>query len=515
MHGVCFQHTRPNRARNVAPVVTLPDHNPHQISQRNLMTRYLLLATLFLSGSLARAEIRLPKVLGSHMVLQRDSEVPLWGWAAPGEEIRIRGDWLAATVSTTAGANGSWRVLLKTGGAGGPHHLTIVGNNRIELRDVLFGEVWLASGQSNMEMPLVKVSGAYTGIKEAATEVANANHPRIRLFQVGNFSSKIPLEDVETGITMYGIPPADCRWHACTPAEIPTFASTAYFFARTLQTKLQVPIGIIDSSWGGTSAEAWTPAHGLRRLEYREALQAAAERPQQANQKIPSRLYNGMIHPLRNMRIKGVIWYQGESNVGRANQYQQLFSTLIESWRTVFGYDFPFYFVQLAPYDYGKQNSAYLREAQLQTLTTPQTGMAVTMDIGNLRDIHPKNKQEVGRRLALWALARDYNQDVIYSGPLYRSQRREEGRLRLQFDHARGGLTTVDGQPPTHVEVAGKDLVFHPATAHIEDEELVVSSPHVPQPEAIRYGFTSTAAPNLRNQAGLPASSFRTDDSSK
>tara|TARA_B100000029_G_scaffold509627_1_gene599248 strand:- start:280 stop:1461 length:1182 start_codon:yes stop_codon:yes gene_type:complete len=393
--------------------------------------------------------------------------------------------------------------------------LTIVGNNRIELRDVLFGEVWLASGQSNMEMPLVKVSGAYTGIKEAATEVTNANHPRIRLFQVGNFSSKIPLEDVETGITMYGIPPADCRWQACTPAGIPTFASTAYFFARTLQTKLQVPIGIIDSSWGGTSAEAWTPASALRRLEYREALQAAADHPQQANQKIPSRLYNGMIHPLRNMRIKGVIWYQGESNVGRANQYRQLFSTLIESWRTVFGYDFPFYFVQLAPYDYGNQNSAYLREAQLKTLTTPQTGMAVTMDIGNVRDIHPKNKQEVGRRLALWALARDYNQDVIYSGPLYRSQRREAGQLRILFDHARGGLTTIDGQPPTHLEIAGNDLVFHPATAHIEGEELVVSSPRVLQPAAVRYGFTSTAAPNLRNRAGLPASSFRTDDSSK
>lgn len=479
------------------------------------MTRYLLLATLLWSGSLARSEVRLPKVLGSHMVLQRDSQVPLWGWAAPGEKIQIHGDWPAATASTNANEDGTWRVLLKTGGAGGPHRLTIVGSNRIELRNVLFGEVWLASGQSNMEMPLIKVSGAYTGIKDATTEVANANHPQIRLFQVGNFSSKIPLEDVETGISMYGIPPADCRWHACTPAAIPTFASTAYFFARTLQTTLKVPIGIIDASWGGTSAEAWTPADGLRRLEYHEALQVAMERPQQANQKIPSRLYNGMIHPLRNMRIKGVIWYQGESNVGRANQYRQLFSTLIESWRSVFGYDFPFYFVQLAPYDYGKQNSAYLREAQLQTLARLQTGMAVTLDIGNVRDIHPKNKQEVGRRLALWALARDYSQDVIYSGPLYRAQRREGGHLRLMFDHASGGLATRDGQPPTHFEIAGSDLVFHPATTYIEGDELVVSSPRVSQPRAVRYGFTNSATPNLMNRAGLPASSFRTDDSSK
>ena len=479
------------------------------------MTKHLLLATLLLSGSLARAEVRLPKVLGSHMVLQRDSQVPLWGWAAPGEKIQIRGDWLAATVSTTADKNGSWRVLLKTGGAGGPHHLTVVGNNRIELRDVLFGEVWLASGQSNMEMPLIKVSGAYTGIKDAATEVANANHPQIRLFQAGNFSSKIPLEDVETGISMYGIPPSACRWQACTPAAIPTFASTAYFFARTLQTTLQVPVGIIDASWGGTSAEAWTPASGLRRLENHKALQAATEHPQQPNQKIPSRLYNGMIHPLRNVRIKGVIWYQGESNVSRANQYRQLFSTLIESWRSVFGYEFPFYFVQLAPYDYGEQNSAYLREAQLQMLGIPRTGMAVTMDIGNLRDIHPKNKQEVGRRLALWALARDYSRDVVYSGPIYRAQHREAGRLRLMFDYASGGLTTRDEQPPTHLEIAGRDFVFHPATATIEGEELIVSSPHVPQPQAVRYGFTSTATPNLMNQAGLPASPFRTAGFSK
>ncbi|MEE3371778.1 MAG: sialate O-acetylesterase [Planctomycetota bacterium] len=479
------------------------------------MTRYLLLTILLWNGSLARAEVRLPKVLGSHMVLQRDSRVPLWGWATPGEELQIRGDWLSAAVSTTADENGSWRVLLQTGGAGGPHRLTILATNRIELRDVLFGEVWLASGQSNMEMPLIKVSGAYTGIKDATTEVANASHPQIRLFQVGNFSSKIPLEDVETGISMYGIPPSACRWQACAPETIPTFASTAYFFARTLQTTLQVPIGIIDASWGGTSAEAWTPVSGLRRLEEHKALQAAAERPQQANQKIPSRLYNGMIHPLRNVHIKGVIWYQGESNVGRANQYRRLFSTLITSWRSVFGYDFPFYFVQLAPYDYGKQNSAYLREAQLQTLAIPQTGMAVTMDIGNLRDIHPKNKQEVGRRLALWALARDYSQDVIYSGPLYRAQRREASRLRLMFDHASGGLATRDGQPPTHLEIAGRDLVFHPATAAIEGEELIVSSPHVPQPQVVRYGFTSTATPNLMNQAGLPASSFRTDGSNK
>ncbi|MBP88547.1 MAG: sialate O-acetylesterase [Planctomycetaceae bacterium] len=389
--------------------------------------------------------------------------------------------------------------------------MTVSGENEVELEDILFGEVWIGSGQSNMEMPLVKVSGAYTGIKDFEKEVTAADYPEIRLFQAGNFSSKEPLDDVESGITMYGIPTAKCEWAACTAESIPTFASTAYFFARELHKELKVPIGIIDSSWGGTSAEAWTPASGLKKLGYTSELEQATSLPQKADQKIPTRLYNGMIHPLRNFRIKGVVWYQGEGNAGRASKYRELFSTMIAEWREGFGYKFPFYFVQISPFNYRGVNSAFLREAQLETMSLKKTGMAVTMDIGNLTDIHPKNKQEVGRRLALWALANDYSRDVVHSGPIYKAGAFAEGKARLKFDHVESGLATRDGKAPSHFEIAGSDKVFHPATATIETDELVVSSKKVTEPKAVRYAFTNDAMPNLINRERLPASSFRTD----
>lgn len=470
----------------------------------------LLLLTLLLTPSPVFADVRLPKVLGSHMVFQRSTEVRIWGWADPGEEVSVAGDWFDMRLSTKANADGYWEVEIKTGAAGGPHKLSIAGRNQIQLNDILFGEVWIGSGQSNMEMPLIKVSGAYTGIRNAEQEVAAANHPQIRLFQAGNFSAREPQEDVSPGIKMYGIPPAACRWQRCSPKTIPTFASTAYFFARHLHKELGVPIGIIDSSWGGTSAETWTPKAGLKALGYKQLLAQAAKLPQNPQQKIPTRLYNGMIHPLRRLKIKGVVWYQGEGNARRADRYRELFSTMIGQWRKAFDNEFPFYFVQIAPYRYRNVNSAFLREAQLQTLQTPKTGMAVTMDIGNLRDIHPKNKQEVGRRLALWALAKDYGKSVAYSGPLFHKHAVEGAKIRVQFAHAKG-LATRDGKPPSHFEVAGSDKVFHPAKAVIDGDDVVVAADAVAKPVAVRYAFSNEAEPNLMNGARLPASSFRTD----
>jgi sialate O-acetylesterase len=219
-----------------------------------------------------------------------------------------------------------------------------------------------------------------------------------------------------------------------------------------------------------------------------------------------------MIHPLRNLKIKGVIWYQGEGNAGQADKYRALFTTMIEGWREAFGQQFSFYFVQIAPFRYGELNAAYLREAQLQTLSLPATGMAVTMDIGNLTDIHPKHKQEVGRRLALWALAKDYGRDVAYSGPLPQATVFEAGKVRLTFTHAADGLATRDGKAPSHFELAGADRIFHPATAAIDGDELVVASDQVAEPIAVRHAFASEAMPNLMNRQGLPASSFRTDN---
>ena len=475
------------------------------------MMKYLLMV-LVLCAEPCLADVRLPKVLGSNMVLQRESEARIWGWAEAGEEVQITGDWLDASQKVQADAAGNWQVRMKTGEAGGPHTLTIAGKNRITLDQILFGEVWIASGQSNMEMPPVRVSGAYTGINNAAEEVAAAGYPQIRLFQVGNFSSKDPLDDVQPGISMYGIPPSACQWQACSPETIRTFSSTAYFFARELHTQLNVPIGIIDSSWGGTSAEAWTPAAGLKALNFTTELQQADSLPQQAGKKIPTRLYNGMIHPLRNFKIRGVVWYQGEGNTRRADKYHQLFSTMIGEWRTAFGHQFPFYFVQIAPFNYRGVNAAYLREAQLATMSLPKSGMVVTMDIGHPTDIHPKNKQAVGRRLALWALANDYDRDVVYSGPIHAETAFREGKARVKFRHTGNGLATRDGKPPSHFEIAGADKIFYPAIAVVDGDELSVSSTKVAEPTAVRYAFTSGAMPNLMNQEGLPASSFRTDN---
>ena len=392
------------------------------------------------------------------------------------------------------------KVSIKTPDAGGPYKIIIKGKNTVELENILIGEVWIASGQSNMEMPIAKASAA--------------NYPRIRLFQVGKFSSKESLDDVGPGIVMYGIPASACKWQTCTPKTIPMFSSTAYFFARKLHQELGVPVGIIDSSWGGTSAEVWTPAAGLEKLGYKNELKQAADSPQNPRGKIPTRLYNGMIHPLRNFTIKGAIWYQGEGNSGRANKYRDLMATMINQWRAAFSNEFPFYFAQISPFTYrGNTNSAFLREAQLETmLSVAKTGMAVTMDIGNLRDIHPKNKQEVGRRLALWALAKDYGKkDIVYSGPIYKSMKVEGDKIRLSFDYAESGLKTRDGKEITHLTIAGADKKFAEAKGVIEGDTVVVSSEAVKKPVAVRYGWSNTAMPNLANKAGLPASSFRTD----
>ncbi len=474
------------------------------------MKRIPVAVALLLVATPCLADVHLPKILGSNMVLQRETDVTLWGWADAGEEVAVACSWLDRISRVKPDAKGLWQVDIPTGKAGGPHTVTVSAGNRITLDNILFGEVWIGSGQSNMEMPLIKVSGAYTGIKDFEQEVAGAKHPQIRLFQAGNFSSKEPLEDVVPGIQMYGIPPAKCAWSECSPETIPTFASTAYFFARELHRQLKVPVGIIDASWGGTSAETWTPAAGLKKLGYTAELEQATTLPQKADQKIPTRLYNGMIHPLRHFRIKGVVWYQGEGNARRADRYHALFSTMITEWRSAFDDEFPFYFVQISPYNYGNVNSAFLREAQFNTLSLKKTGMAVTMDIGNLTDIHPKNKQEVGQRLALWALAKDYGRDIDCSGPLYKSCTFEDGKARVKFEHA-DGLSTPDGKPVSHLEIAGSDGVFHPASGVIDGSELIVSSEKVTQPKAVRYAFSNNAIPNLINGAALPASSFRTD----
>ena len=431
------------------------------------------------------------------MVLQQQSQAAVWGWAEAGEDVTVS---LAGTqAATKAGADGKWLVKLQTPAAGGPHELVVKGKNELKFKDVLVGEVWICSGQSNMEWTV----GNSLNPQE---EAKNAAYPQIRMFTVGKNPSEKPLDDVNGD------------WKVCNPQTVPGFSACGYFFARHLHKELNVPVGMINTSWGGTICETWTSREALAADPDMQVLldKYPKFQPGQPNQSCA--LYNGMIHPLVPYGLKGAIWYQGESNVGRAVQYRKLFPTMIGDWRKRFGQgDFQFLFVQLAPYKYGHDPKLLAEqwESQLKTLATPNTGMCVTTDIGNVTDIHPKNKQEVGRRLALWALGTTYGKPgLVYSGPLYESMAVENNQIRLKFKHVGGGLVADGGKPLalSHFTIAGEDQNFVPATAVIENDTVVVSSDKVPKPVAVRFAWDQTAEPNFFNKEHLPASPFRTDD---
>lgn len=665
-----------------------------------LVNGLVLMAYLFTAA--AAGALEWPSLLGDHMVLQQKAQAALWGKAAPGETVSLNASWGAAA-AVVAGADGKWHARLQTPAAGGPFSLTIsAASGNKTFTDILIGEVWLCSGQSNMEMPL---AGWPPGdpIAHSTDEIAAAVHPQIRLFTVEKATSAMPLDD--------------CRgeWQVCTPATASPFSATAYFFGRTLQKELNIPIGLIHSSWGGTPAEAWTNAEYLKTMpEYTRVLsqisesQAAMKARQQwleghpvfsvtdkpANERFagldfadavcctsslddarwgrmklpvswestemgqfdgvvwfrrtvevpaewvgrnlvvelgpiddmdatwfngerigsmeeaglwqtkrvypvpaamvkagsnliairvidtqggggvygradqlklypegspestlslagewrylpvaeyqnsrfyqlkvaeadffarpkvtveisantPTFLYNAMIAPLVPYTLRGAIWYQGESNAGRAREYRTLFPLMIDCWRQQWGgKPFPFYYVQIAPYDYGESTrSQELREAQMLTLRHPHTGMAVTLDIG-APSIHPPNKQEVGRRLALWALAKEYGRKLVFSGPVYKKMAVRGDQIILSFDYAGSGLKAGNAGL-IGFEIAGADQRFVPAQAHLAGKKVVVSSPQVARPVAVRYAWSNLATASLFNLENLPASSFRTDD---
>ncbi|MEL6926066.1 MAG: sialate O-acetylesterase, partial [Bacteroidota bacterium] len=407
------------------------------------------------------------------------------------EQVKIIPSWSQQLSETKADSHASWSTTFQTPPAGGPYSLTIVGSNTIVIKDILIGEVWLASGQSNMEW------SAKSGIDRATEEILNANHPMIRFFDVANQSALSPQLDVEG------------TWTACTNESMSTFSAVGYFFARRLQEKLNIPIGIVHSSWGGTPAEAWTHP---QRIEADPKLKAAAaqQKPRPWCPHETGSTYFSMLRPLVPFRIAGVIWYQGESNVNTAEVYPLTFRTMIENWRADWGYEFPFYYVQIAPYKYElKAAGAQLREAQRQTLQVPNTGMVVIHDIGNIDDIHPQNKQDVGLRLANLALHKNYGQkDIIASGPTFVKLQQEGQQLRVHFEHTDGGLV-CEGAALSHFEIAGADQQFVPAKASIEGNTVLLRSEAVHKPVAVRFGWSNTATPNLFNGAGLPASTFR------
>nr|WP_299383952.1 sialate O-acetylesterase [Allomuricauda sp.] len=458
----------------------------------------ILLPLLLLLAHLGFAKIWTPSIISDNMVLQQQSTVTIWGWTtSTGETLTITGSWNNEGVTAKA-HQGVWSAQLQTPTAGGPFTLTIEGHEKLLISNVLIGEVWIASGQSNMQWT------PNMGLDNSEEEIQNSNYPEIRFFQVPQRKSSSPQDDTPG------------EWSASSPETMQNFSSVAYFFGRKLHKNLSVPVGLISSNWGGTPVEVWIPEALIQKDK--ELAHAAKQLSEfEWWPKNPAETYNAMIHPLVNYNIAGAIWYQGESNRVNAHSYYKSFPLLISSWRELWQKDFPFYFAQIAPFTYEKDKkdikAAVVRDAQLQTmLSVPQTGMAVTNDIGNLTDIHPTNKQEVGRRLALWALAKTYGvKDVTFSGPVYRSMEIKKNKIVLSFDHAADGIT-AKGKTLNEFYVAGADKQFHLAKAKIQGNTIVVSSSQVKKPVAVRFAFYDKALPNLFNSAGLPASAFRTDD---
>jgi sialate O-acetylesterase len=506
---------------------------------------FMLLALLPLP---VRADVTLAPLFTDHAVLQRDKPVPVWGRAAPGEDVTV--SFRDQTVKATADPDGRWIVRLQTLKPGAPAPLTVSGRNTIKLEDIVVGEVWVCSGQSNMEFRVWGPPGDVYRVNNADAEVAAANHPLIRHFKVEQAVAAGPAES------------ARGTWEVCSPATAGHFTAVGYFFAREVSQKLGVPVGLINSTWGGTAVESWMsdaalkcdPAFAVVDKRWSEALvdwpakvaaykgavaaqeadEAAARAagpdklaeflknkpwlpppPSPESPDAPRSLFNGMIHPLVPYGIRGVLWYQGEANGSIPGEYHALFAAMITGWRAAWGGgDFPFLWVQLPNWKTGDPTGlewAGLREAQAKALSLTNTGMAVAIDIGEPGNIHPRNKQDVGRRLALIAGHVVYSLPGAWCGPQFKSAGQAGPALRLKFDHAGGGLV-VHGKALTGFTVAGVDRRFVPASAQIDGATVVVSAPDVPAPVAVRYAWTDAPDASLFDSAGLPAAPFRSDD---
>ncbi len=442
------------------------------------------------------AEIRLPAILGNRMVLQQTSEEKIWGWCDPGEKIKISSGWDTASYNTVGNADGKWMLSIKTPTAGGPYTLTINGSNKIVLVDVLIGEVWACSGQSNMEM-------SYSwGIKQYTEDAEKATNKSIRFFHIPRLTAEYPQDDTKG------------EWIVCNPEDMKKFSLAGYFFGQKLQETLSVPVGLIEAAWGGTPAEVWTPKDAIENnLILKKAADSLKKIPWGPIR--PAAIYNAMVYPITNFTIAGVIWYQGEANVGAAATYESLFSSMIASWRKAWNEEFPFYFVQIAPFaGYGKNISgALLQEAQTKTIAIPKTGMVVINDLVNdINNIHPTDKKDVGNRLANYALAEVYGKQISgYKSPMFKSMSIAKDKIRVNFENAENGLICKGGSP-TEFYIAGDDKIFKPANTKVDGSNVIVWSKEIKNPVAVRFGFTNDAMPNLFNKEGLPVNTFRTDN---
>lgn len=440
---------------------------------------------------------RLAAIFGDNMVLQSDTNASIWGWDEPGQEIELVPSW-GASVRVTTDETGAWRAALATPAAGGPHSMQVQGSSTHQFNNILMGEVWLCSGQSNMEMPMKGFSNQ--PIVDSQEELLKANKPEIRFFKVARKRSDSPQSEIEGS------------WQVCTPESIRDFSAVGYFFGDMLQQQLNVPVGLIGSYWGGTVIEAWMDSASLAEGFKEEELRKPGSQPR------GSSLYNGMIHPLIPYTIKGVIWYQAESNRSAPQFYQRLLSAMVASWRSLWQQgEFPFYYVQVSPFAYDGAEAvgtALLREAQLKAAEViPNAGMVVSLDHGNCECIHPFNKKPIGERLAYWALKHQYGYGFLQAeGPTLKEMVIEGNQAVLSFDNAPNGLISRYARLD-EFEISGENRNFFPATAYVNANGTVtVSAPEVSKPVAVRYAFRNCPEATLFNTEGLPASSFRTDD---
>lgn len=463
---------------------------------------FIITIMLVLAATAAGAAVKPAALFSDNAVLQRNAIVPVWGTADEGEKVTVK---FQNQELTTVAKNGKWMVKLAPLNTGGSYTMTITGSNTIELKNILVGEVWVCSGQSNMGFTVSQLANPEE-VSAAATD------PKIRFFHVPRETSYTPVDSMEAS------------WERCNKKTSKVFSAVGYFFGRDLRKALDVPVGLINASWGGTIIETWMSPDIFKKLPEYASWIAEENAKKEEGPNHPCVLYNGMINPILPYAIKGAIWYQGENNAGESYKYRTLFPNMIKCWRDAWGEgNFPFLFVQIAPFDKPltpEYSWAELREAQLLALkTSPNTGMAVITDYGDADDVHPKQKKPVGARLALAARKIAYGEDIVYSGPIYKGMKINKNGIMLYFDHVCGGLVAKDILSLSKdgdlkgFAIAGADQKFEPATAKIIDgNKVLVSSPSVPKPVAVRYGWANCPVVNLFNKENLPASPFRTDD---
>lgn len=446
------------------------------------------------------AEIKLPAIFCDNMVLQQQTQVAIWGKASINSSVKVTVSWNNKSYNTRASSDGSWKLKISTPNAGGPYEITINDGKALRLNNILIGEVWLCSGQSNMEMPM-------KGFKNqpnlgSLDAISLSSNPDIRLFSVKNEASIVPLDNF-TG-----------NWKSSEPESVSEFSATAYYFGLMLNKVLKIPIGLIDASWGGTRIEPWISESGIKNFDW---VQLTKNRSgEKLNKDTPSALFNAMINPMVGYGIRGVIWYQGEANRKEPKEYQKLLPALIENWRLLWGQgDIPFYYMQIAPYNYGEKEdlSAYLREAQLKVSTSlPNIGMACIMDIGEIDCNHPSHKEIGSKRLAYLALVQTYGiKGIACQSPILKNMTISGMTVNLTFDYAHNGLTSY-GKELSCFEVAGASRRFFPAKAFITKDGITLFSHSVSEPVAVRYAFHDFVTGDLFSTEGLPVSSFRTDD---